>query len=142
MDVPKLNPEMIATFSPEATAFIQLLLAKIAELEENLNQNSRNSSKPPSSDRPAVKAAHSKPVTGKKHGGQPGHPKQSRTLIPTSDCHLVIPCFPAACRNFSKPLTRTDSNPLRFELTELPTVRPEVTEYQQQRLVCRCGFST
>ena len=89
MDVPKLTPKMMATFSPEALAFIQLLLAKIAELEEKLNQNSRNSSKPPSSDGPAVKPAPPKPVTGKKHGGQPGHPKQSRTLIPADAPRIV-----------------------------------------------------
>lgn len=44
MDVPKLTPEMMTAFSPEALAFIHLLLAKIAELEEKLNQNSHNSS--------------------------------------------------------------------------------------------------
>ena len=37
MDVPKLTPEMMATWPPEAVAFIQLLLAKIADLEERLN---------------------------------------------------------------------------------------------------------
>ena len=142
MDVPKLTPEMMSAFSPEAVAFIQLLLAKIAELEEKLNKNSHNSSKPPSTDGPAVKPAPPKPVTGKKPGGQPGHPKQSRTMIPTAECVQVIPCFPAACRNCSKPLAGTDPNPRRYQVTELPPVTPVVTEYQQHRLVCRCGFST
>ena len=142
MDVPKLTPEMMAAFPPEAVAFIQLLLAKIADLEEKLNKNSHNSSKPPSSDGPAVKPAPPKPATGKKRGGQPGHPRQSRALIPTADCHRVVPCFPAACRNCSKPLAGTDPNPLRFQVTELPPVRPEVTEYQRHRLVCSCGCST
>lgn len=142
MDVPKLTPEMMATWPPEAVAFIQLLLAKIADLEERLNKNSHNSSKPPSSDGPAVKPAPPKPVTGKKPGGQPGHPKQSRTMIPTAECDRVVPCFPAACRNCSKPLAGTDPSPLRFQVTELPPVRPEVTEYQRHRLVCSCGFST
>ncbi|WP_020475837.1 IS66 family transposase [Zavarzinella formosa] len=142
MDVPKLTPEMMAAWPPEAVAFIQLLLAKIADLEEKLNQNSHNSSKPPSSDRPAVKPAPPKPASGKKPGGQPGHPKQSRTLIPTAECQRVIPCIPAACRNCSKPLAGSDPNPLRFQVTELPPVRPEVTEYQRHRLVCSCGFST
>nr|WP_052640163.1 IS66 family transposase [Zavarzinella formosa] len=52
------------------------------------------------------------------------------------------PLFPAACRNCSKPLTGNDPNPLRFQVTELPPVKPEVTEYQRHRLVCSCGFST
>nr|WP_238537801.1 DUF6444 domain-containing protein [Zavarzinella formosa] len=92
--MPKLTPEMMAAWPPEAVAFIQLLLAKIADLEEKLNKNSHNSSKPPSSDGPAVKPAPPKPASGKKPGGQPGHPKQSRTLFPTAQCHRVIPCFP------------------------------------------------
>ncbi len=148
MDVPKLPPEILAQLPPTAAEFIEQLLTiiqlqsvKIAELEEKLNQNSHNSSKPPSSDGPAVKPAPPKPVTGKKRGGQPGHPRQSRTLIPSAECHRVVPCFPAACRNCSKPLAGTDPNPLRFQVTELPPVRPEVTEYQRHRLVCSCGFS-
>src|ERR1700712_6023442 len=105
MDAPKLTPEMMAEFPPAAAELIQRLLAviqfqaaKIADLEEKLNRNSHNSSKPPSSDGPAVKPAPPKPVTGKKPGGQPGHPRQSRVLIPTAECVQVIPCFPAACR--------------------------------------------
>src|SRR3954467_3353197 len=116
MDVPKLTPEMMETFPPEAVVFIQLLLAKIADLEEKLNQNSHNSAKPPSSDGPAVKPDPPKPVAGKKPGGQPGHPKQSRVLIPSAECDLVFPCLPAACRNCSKPLSGTDPNPLRFQV--------------------------
>lgn len=142
MEVPKLTPEMMASFPPEAVAFIQLLLAKIADLEEKLGKNSHNSSKPPSSDGPAVKPAPPKPVTGKKRGGQPGHPRQTRALIPTAECHRVVPCFPAACRHCSRPLTGTDPEPLRFQVTELPPVTPAVTEYQRHRLVCSCGVPT
>ncbi|WP_020468891.1 IS66 family transposase [Zavarzinella formosa] len=148
MDVPKLTPEMLAGFPPSAVELIQQLLAviqlqaaKIAELEEKLSQNSHNSSKPPSSDGLAVKPSPPKSATGKKPGGQPGHSKQSRTLIPTVECHRMIPCFPAVRRNCSKPLAGNDPNPLRFQVTELPPVKPEVTEYQRHRLVCACGFS-
>jgi len=148
MDVPKLPLEMLAQLPPTVAEFIEQLLTiirlqsvKIAALEEKLNQNSHNSSKPPSSDGPSVKPAPPKPVTGKKHGGQPGHPRQSRALIPSAECHRVIPCLPAACRNCSKPLAGTDPNPLRFQVTELPPVTPEVTEYQRHRLVCSCGVS-
>ncbi|WP_029630387.1 DUF6444 domain-containing protein [Zavarzinella formosa] len=55
MEVPKRMPEMMVTWPQEAAAFIQLLLAKIAELEVKLGQNLHNSSKPPSNNGPAVK---------------------------------------------------------------------------------------
>lgn len=64
MDVPKPTQEMMASFPPEVVALIQSLLAKIAELEERLNKNSGNSSRPPS-----VKRAPPRPSSGKNPGG-------------------------------------------------------------------------
>lgn len=53
-------------------AIIKQQAEKIAELEARLNQNSKNSSKPPSSDGYKKQKSLRKP-TGKKAGGQPGH---------------------------------------------------------------------
>ena len=55
-------------------AVIEQLTARISELETRLNQNSNNSSKPPSSDglnKPPAKSLRQK--TGRKPGGQVGH---------------------------------------------------------------------
>lgn len=64
--------------NPEAiVAIIQSLEARIAELERQLNMNSQNSSRPPSTDgfkRPQKK----RKKTGKRPGGQEGH--EGRTL--------------------------------------------------------------
>ncbi len=149
MDVPPLTPEMRETFPSAAVAFIEQLLAiirtlqtKVAELEAKLGQNSLNSSKPPSSDGPAVKRSPPQAPSGNKRGGQPGHPRQTRDLIPSDQCDHLADCLPAACRNCDRPLTGTDPNPLRYQVTELPPVKPVVTEYRRHRLVCSCGVST
>ena len=52
---------------------IAKLEAEVRELTARLNQNSQNSSKPPSSDGPHVKRKPPKPPSGRKPGGQPGH---------------------------------------------------------------------
>src|SRR5213083_2721355 len=59
----------------------QALAARVAQLEEQVNQNSSNSSKPPSSDPPSAKSIPTPVPSGKKRGGQPGHPKHLRTLL-------------------------------------------------------------
>ena len=142
MDVPKPTPEMMASFPPEAVALIQALFAKIAELEERLNKHSGNSSRPPSSDPPSVKRAPPKPASGKNPGGQPGHPKQTRELIPSENCDTRLDHFPKQCKKCASPLTGVDPDPERFQVSELPVVRPVVTEHRLHRLACACGCVT
>ena len=53
---------------------VQALKAEVVKLREQLNLNSSNSSKPPSSDGPETKIVKGKPKKrGKKRGGQKGH---------------------------------------------------------------------
>ena len=54
------------------------LQARVVELEKCLNENSSNSSKPPSSNGLNRKSTSLRPQnTGRKPGGQPGHPAQT-----------------------------------------------------------------
>lgn len=62
--------------------------AQIADLERQLRLlresgrlSSRNSSRPPSSDPPQASKRAPKTATGKRRGGQPGHPKRERALV-------------------------------------------------------------
>ena len=111
-------------------------------LEAKLGKNSTNSSKPPSSTHPHAKPPQAKPKSPRRPGGQPGHEKHERALIPTEQCQQVVPCLPTECRRCGQALSGVDPEPLRHQVWELPEIKPDVTEYQQHRLVCTCGCST
>ena len=122
---------------------IAQLEAEVRELTARLNQHSQNSSKPPSSDGPHVKRKPPKPPSGRKPGGQPGHPLHQRALVPVDDVDEVIACKPEQCRRCGQPLTGSDPAPWRQQVMELPPVHPHMTEYQRHRLKCpRCGITT
>jgi transposase len=124
------------------TARVAELEAQVAELKARLNKDSTNSSLPPSSAHPHAKPAPAKPKSKKRCGGQHGHPKAKRALIPVDECRAVTPCLPTNCRRCGRTLRGTDPEPLRHQVWELPDIQPIVTEYQQHRLVCDCGCST
>lgn len=143
-----ITEELIARQPPEAQAIIRLLLARLAELEALVGaapKTPRNSSLPPSSQHPHARPARApdKSKTKRKRGGQPGHRKHERSLIPAEDCQAVVELKPCECRRCGTPLAGADSEPLRHQVWELPEIRPIVTEYRRHRLGCpRCGEST
>jgi transposase len=116
------------------------LQLQIDDLKHRLDQNSTNSSKPPSTDAPTVKRSPPKPPSGRKRGGQPGRAPQKRAPLPP-DRTLAVK--PDACRRCGQALVGADPAPLRHQVLELPPVRPDVTEYELHRLPCpRCGTFT
>ena len=122
---------------------IAALEAEVAELKEQLQQNSQNSSRPPSTDGPAVKRTPPRAPTGRKRGAQPGHARSERTLLPLAQVNEVIPCKPTQCRRCGHAVQGQDAQPLRHQVFELPPVAAEVTEYRLHRLVCgQCGSTT
>ena len=146
---PALPPDVLASLPPAVVAFIEwqaeqirVLTARVAELEAKLGKNPSNSSKPPSTTHPHAKMPPAKPKSRRARGGQPGHDKHQRPLIPSADCQAVVPCLPTACRRCGKKLTGTDPEPIRHQVWELPAIKPIVIEYQQHRVVCSCGCST
>src|SRR5213596_3310251 len=61
---------------------ISQLEARVHDLEARLKLNSTNSSKPPSSDPIGLKRKPPAPPSQRHRGGQPGHPKAFRPLVP------------------------------------------------------------
>ena len=119
---------------------------RIEKLERRLGQNSRNSSLPPSSDRPDREVqGEEKPRprkrSGKKRGGQPGHKGSGRELDPDPD--EIVEHRPNACRKCGRELTgaeRVVGRPARHQVIELPDTSVVTTEHRMLRVVCpACG---
>jgi len=121
------------------------LMARIAELEAKiieLTKNSRNSSKPPSSDGPDIQRSRSK-RSKKKRGGQPGHERHERKLIPQEQVNEIIPIKPLECRGCGLALSGNDKEPIRHQVIEIPPITPHITEYQLHELYCKnCQTNT
>src|SRR6478752_8878066 len=81
----------------ELIALVAALRAHIAELERRLSLNSSNSGKPPSSDglKKPVRVSSLREPSGKKPGGQKGHPGE--TLCRTETPAAIIDHYPPAC---------------------------------------------
>jgi transposase len=146
-----LPPEIWERTPPEAQAYIRALESRVAALEatvqqlrEQVQQTSRPSSRPPSSDPPqAVGQRPRREPTGRRPGGQPGHAGQARALVPGEEVDVIVPVKPECCHYCQHLLWGEDPQPQRHQVTEIPPVRPVVTEYQLHRLVCpACGEVT
>src|SRR5579871_4551549 len=122
---------------------LQALQQQVEDLRQRLNQNSTNSSRPPSSDPPHVKRRPPQPSSGRQKGGQPGHARQQRPLVPPEQVQQTIPVMPSACRKCGQALHGEDPQPRRHQVAETPPVQAEVTEYRLHRLTCTaCGTRT
>lgn len=116
---------------------------QIKELRARLDQNSTNSSRPPSTDPIGVKRKPPAPPSRKRRGAQKGHPRKMRALVPPERVASVTVCKPPACRRCGHALSGEDAQPLRHQVAELPPVEPEVHEYRLHRLPCpRCKTVT
>lgn len=121
----------------------QALQSRIKDLEARLKLNSTNSSKPPSSDPIGFKRKPPAPPSGRKRGGQPGHPRAQRRLVPTEKLRSVTECRPTECRRCGHGLAGDDPGPLVHQVAELPRIEPLVDEYRLHRLACpQCGVTT
>jgi transposase len=127
---------LISEFQDRITA----LEKRQAELERRLGLNSRNSSKPPSSDasRPAPKSQRTK--SGKKPGGQAGHPGHTLYQRRPDEVHWLQlpsgPLCPAGC-------TRTHNSRLLApevrQVADLPPLSLHISEYRAERVRGACG---
>ena len=134
------------TFIVQLVERMQQLEAQMQVLQEQLGQNSQNSSRPPSSDRPnqAKKKQTGRPKKSqRKRGGQPGHQRQARPLKLIEQVNKVVPLKPDQCRHCGTALKGEDPQPHRHQVTEIPLFEPVVIESQLATLTCDpCGQTT
>ena len=111
------------------------LKKQIEELERLLGMNSKNSSKPPSSDLPRISAELPKRRC-KKRGAKNGHQPHLRELLPPENVTQRIELEPQVCPCGGTDFEKTDEEPLRHQIVAIPPIKPEVIEYIQH--ICRC----
>jgi transposase len=143
--LPAVQAVMIALWQQVQAlqAQVTALQAEVAQLREQVGRNSQNSSQPPSSDAPGAPPRPKRAPSGRKPGGQPGHTGHGRKLVSVEQVQRVIDLKPTGCDQCGALLMGEDAQPVRRQVTELPRVEPEVTEYRQHTLTCLvCGAQT
>ena len=112
---------------------------RIEELEEKLNTNSRNSSKPPSTDQGKGKAPKPPASSGKKAGGQPGHAGKGRALLAPEHVTHFHDCYPDKRCDCGGEI-RTSRLSWRHQVIDVPEIKPVVTQYCLYAGTCQgCG---
>jgi transposase len=115
--------------------------AWIKELEERLAQDSRTSSKPPSSDGLARLPRSSRRPSGKRPGGQAGH--AGHTLVIGEQPDEVVRHRPQVCRQCGEDLSGVPvSVAERRQVLDVPEIRLLVYEHQIEAIGCPTCHAT
>ena len=127
----------------ELRARVAALEAENSELKRRLGMNSTNSSKPPSSDSPFTKPAPKslRRKSGRKPGGQPGHPGSTLALV--ADPNERKRHEPGLCTGCGVDLVDAPEVGMeRRQVFDLPPMTVRVTEHQLIARRCGCGTTT
>ena len=125
-------------------ARVQVLESLVQDLQARLAANSSNSSRPPSSDGPGA-APPQPPATpsGLRRGGQPGHPKHERRLLPPERVTQTTTLLPTACRRCGQSLHGRDPAPFQHQVVEIPPLLAQAHDYWLHSLPCEdCHICT
>jgi transposase len=128
----------------DAVAELGRAAERIAELEDRLRKTSRNSSVPPSADglaKPPPRPRSLRKKTGRKPGGQDGHPGQTLAQVAKADReerHEPACCGRCGAGLAGRPVTGVE----RRQVFDLPPVKVTVTEHQLIERQCGCGHRT
>jgi transposase len=121
---------------------IAALERRVAELEARLGTNATNSGTPPSANPPGAPKPVTKKATGRRPGGQPGHPAHLQRRLPPERVQKVVSFVPDRCRRCQEPLPPNpgpgDPEPTWHQVAELPALAARVTEYQGHARTCPC----
>ena len=139
----RAGEEAVIEFIIKQNEIITSLLMRVKELEDRLNKDSHNSSKPPSSDglnRRDRRARERK--TGKKRGGQKGHEGTQMKMHEQPD--HIIKHEVCTCVRCLQSIKHVKAKGIRKrQVFDVPPVKIEVTEHQAEIKGCPfCGFVT
>ena len=121
---------------------LALLQSQVADLAAQVKTNSRNSSKPPSSDglaKPSPKSLRGK--SGRKPGRPKGQPGATMELSDHPD--KKVRHRPARCGCCGKSLKKAPVTAVeRRQVIDIPPVKAVTTEHQMLTVKCGCGYET
>jgi len=129
----------------ELVARNQALEDRIALLEAELNRNSENSSKPPSSDpvKPRQSRAERRAAArqaGRRQGKQPGAPGAN---LARRNPDETITHAPVCCGSCGADMVGAEVvGEVRRQVLEIPEIRVRVTDHVAERRRCACGHET
>src|SRR4051794_35670143 len=122
---------------------VAALEAENAELKRRLGMNSTNSSKPPSSDSPFTKPTPKslRRRSGRKPGGQPGHPGSTLTLV--ADPNERRRHDPGrSTAGGAAPTHAAEVGVERRKVFARPPLRVRIEKHQLNPRRCGCGTTT
>jgi transposase len=118
---------------------VQQLQQQLQALNDRLAQNSRNSSRPPSTDRPEAPRPKSlRRQSGRKPGGQPGHPGRTLQFCDSPQHTHIHPLRRCECGEDLSGQPAIDFQ--RRQVFDLPSLSLECTEHRAEIKECPgCG---
>ncbi|MHB8593969.1 MAG: IS66 family transposase [Acidimicrobiales bacterium] len=136
--------EQLASENALLRVQVAMLESKLADLEERIGRNPRNSSMPPSAEgvtKPSAPSRAERRAASRKQGKQPGSPCKHLAQVATPD--RVISHAPPSCASCGAGLDDAEVvSTERRQVFDLPEVRLHVTEHVAERRRCRCGCTT
>jgi len=136
------DPEVLVNIILSLQEQVQMLTQRVSQLEKQINKNSRNSSKPPSSDgmKKPKKTKSLRKRSGKKPGGQKGHKGHNLEKAKKPDHIIPLPVTscPCGCTDHlaDVPVSGYDCR----QVFEMPEPKLKVFEYKSEIKICpQCG---
>jgi transposase len=120
-------------------AAVAKVQGQLADAQARAQQHSGNSSRPPSTDSPAAPPRPKQPVSGRKRGGQKGHPGHTRLQLSGDTIAEIVTHRPLQCPSCTLPLDPalpTEGDPICQQVWEIPTVVARVTEHRGYGVRC------
>lgn len=138
-DQPDKRQKNLNSLPQWAQDLIRELMTRVQELEAQIAKNSSNSGKPPSSDglKKPPKTKSQRGLSGKKPGGQNGHP--GKTLEQVENPDYVVTYSPSACEGCGHSLEEVKGiSSAKRQVFDLPKPKVEVTEHRAEAKICPC----